>query len=390
MLSSFARSVGALRRVGAAKVLQPVGATLRGPARCASTDQAQDDIDVDAVAYGFMGSKALFAALELGVFDAISAGEGGTETLEGLRASVGVDAPRLQTLLTALTALRALRRDAATGEYALSPNAASFLVRSADHYYGDYLQYQVGSQFYGHMTALPGIMRGEAAPTYSSWFSDAAEAERYSLAQHNGSTATGRRLLKQIKAGALGPRLAAAVDGGAAMLDVGGGTGAFSYVFAQEGLDCTVLELPEVAATGRAFAGGGAPPDVADRVAFLDLDVTAPRWPVNDAAFDVVLMSYISGSVPEPVLVDVYSRAKAALKPGGALVVHDFMVDDDLRGPPHAALWALQHVTVNADGLGLSPAGVRSRLEAAGFTAVDAHRDMIRGMTKVLVAHKEE
>ena len=101
-------------------------------------------------------------------------------------------------------------------------------------------------------------------------------------------------------------------------------------------------------------------------------------------------MSYISGSVPEPVLVDVYSRAKAALKPGGALVVHDFMVDDDLRGPPHAALWALQHVTVNADGLGLSPAGVRSRLEAAGFTAVDAHRDMIRGMTKVLVAHKEE
>ena len=42
--------------------------------------------------------------------------------------------------------------------------------------------------------------------------------------------------------------------------------------------------------------------------------------------------------------------------------VHDFMVDDSLDGPLGGAIWALQHVTVNADGLGLCPAGVIERM----------------------------
>ncbi len=42
--------------------------------------------------------------------------------------------------------------------------------------------------------------------------------------------------------------------------------------------------------------------------------------------------------------------------------MHDFMVNDSLDGPELGALWALQHVTVNADGLGLCPAEVIKRL----------------------------
>jgi predicted methyltransferase len=123
-------------------------------------------------------------------------------------------------------------------------------------------------------------------------------------------------------------------------------------------------------------------------VCFEDLDVTAPAWPVAPATFDVVLMSYVSGSVPESALRDVYRRAHAALKPGGVAIVHDFMVDDSLDGPRGAALWALQHVAVNADGLGLHPAAVAAKLEGAGFSAVDAPREMIGGMTKLVIAHK--
>ena len=50
------------------------------------------------------------------------------------------------------------------------------------------------------------------------------------------------------------------------------------------------------------------------------------------------------------------------LEAGRRLLVHDFMVDDSLDGPPLGALWALQHVTVNADGIGLCPfEGARAR-----------------------------
>jgi len=65
------------------------------------------------------------------------------------------------------------------------------------------------------------------------------------------------------------------------------------------------------------------------------------------------------------------------------------MVNDSLDGPELGALWALQHVTVNADGLGLCPANIISRMEVAGFDGSKCQTmEMIQGMTKVIIAHK--
>ncbi|CAE8674160.1 unnamed protein product [Polarella glacialis] len=98
-------------------------------------------------------------------------------------------------------------------------------------------------------------------------------------------------------------------------------------------------------------------------------------------------MSYLSGSVPEALLAQLYANAFKALSPGGRLIVHDFMVDDDLKGPDLGALWALQHVTVNPDGLGLSPKKISAFMRVAGFQNIQAF-DMISRMTKVVVAFK--
>ena len=128
--------------------------------------------------------------------------------------------------------------------------------------------------------------------------------------------------------------------------------------------------------------------DVQSRVNFVELDATSPDWPVNDGAYEIVLMSYISGSVPESIIGALYKNAYKALKPGGRLLVHDFMVNDSLDSPALGALWALQHVTVNADGLGLAPFEIINRMEEAGFTD-GTTTEMIHGMTKLIVGHKK-
>jgi len=344
------------------------------------TTSASDDINVDEVAYGFMASQALFTALEIGVFDAIAAaGEGGL-TLEPLQRSCSITAPRLQTLLTSLVAIKSLKRDSATGAYTLSPNTASFLVTTSRHYYGDYLRYQMGRQFYHRMGALPDVMNTGEAPSYASWFSDPDVAATYTQAQHNGSVATAKYLIKKkVPLGGVGK-----------MLDVGGGSGAFSYVFveATPGLTSTVLELPEVCVTGNNIKAKQSA-DVQERVGFVELDATSPNWPVNETEFDIVLMSYISGSVPESIIGSLYANAYKALKPGGRLLVHDFMVNDSLDGPELGALWALQHVCVNADGLGLCPSEIINRMATGGFDPSKCETmEMIHGMTKLIVAHK--
>lgn len=69
------------------------------------------------------------------------------------------------------------------------------------------------------------------------------------------------------------------------------------------------------------------------------------------------------------------------------LIVHSFMVDDSLDGPLLGALWSLQHVAVNASGLGLHPANVTELMTKAGFGEV-TQAEMIGGMTKLMIGKK--
>ena len=51
-------------------------------------------------------------------------------------------------------------------------------------------------------------------------------------------------------------------------------------------------------------------------------------------------------------------------------MIHDFMVEDAKDGPLLGALWALQHVTVNPKGLGLTPQALAERMKSVGFQEV--------------------
>ncbi|CAK9067860.1 unnamed protein product [Durusdinium trenchii] len=245
------------------------------------------------------------------------------------------------------------------------------MVSSSKAFYGDYLKYQIGRLFYARMGQLLPVLKGEETLNYSGWFSDPEVAASYTMAQHNGSLATAKALFRRVS-----------LDHVQRMLDVGGGSGAFSVTAVQRvpSLFATVLELPAVCAEGRRLTAAAGP--AAARVEFRALDATEPtRWPVEEASQDLVLMSYLCGSIPEEALLPLYRNAFGALRPGGRLVVHDFMVEDSKDGPALGAYWALQHVTVNPQGLGLTPSGVAERLAAAGFEVLE-QSDLIARMTK--------
>lgn len=334
------------------------------------------DVDIDSIAYGYMASQALFTALELGVFDKIAAaGESGIGAAD-LGEAIGISAPRLQTLLTSLAALKCLKIDD-EGMYRCSKNTARFMVASSKHYYGDFLKLQMGRPLHHQMGGLAKVMRSGERP--KRLFQDAKVAQTYAEAQHYGSEDTAREFLKQQR-----------LDGASKMLDVAGGFGTFSFVLvgATPGLESTVLELPAVCRAAEQMRER-APEYVRNRVNFIENDMDIEDWPVEDASFDVVLMSYLSSSVPEPTIGKLYENAFRALRSGGRLFIHDFIVDDNFAGPAFAALWALQNVTVNAEGLGLSPSEITTRMEAAGFDQAKSETfEMIEGMTKLVVGYK--
>ena len=327
--------------------------------------------DISDIAFGFMGSKALFAALHHNVFTCLSENP---MTVQAAATATGLHPLRLQTLQTALASLRLV--DVNDGTYSNSPAAEAFLVKGAKYDFGDYLRMQVDRQMYGLMDqiefALSDDLPEDATASYDDWFSDPDAARLYSASQHAGS---------------LGPALglAKSVDLSAAktLLDVGGGTGAFAITLCQTfpDLTATIVDFPNVAAIGAEYVADAG---LSDRIAYVAGNALETAWP-NDQ--DVILMSYLFSGVPGEWHEEMIARAHEHRAPGGHILIHDFVVSADRKGPKLAALWQLQHTAFTPHARSLDDAWLADALEAAAFNGV-AVEPMIPGMTMLAQGEK--
>ncbi|MBT9383300.1 methyltransferase [Pseudooceanicola sp. CBS1P-1] len=327
--------------------------------------------EISRIAFGFMGSKALFAALELNVFSHLAKGP---MTAEALAAAEGIHADRAMTLLTALAGLGLCSVE--EGVFRNSPAAEAFLVQGAKYDFGEYLRLQVGKQMYPLLDQIEGALTGEMDPeatkSYADWFSDPEEARLYSESQHSGSLGPARQLAKALD-----------LSDKRRMLDVGGGTAAFDIVLCGRNseLRSTVLEFPNVATLGRRYV---AEAGLSDRITYQEGNALEADWPEGQ---DIVLMSYLFSGVPGAAHAGLIRKAMSVLNPGGVVLVHDFIVAEDRTGPSLAALWQLQHTAFTPEARSLDSGWLTGALEGAGFAEVGI-RTMIPEMTMLAMGTK--
>ncbi len=319
-----------------------------------------------------MASKALFAALHVGIFTKLSEGP---KTAETLAIEAGAPPNRIQTLMTALAALGLVSSEA--GIYANSPGAEAFLVEGAKYDFGDYLRLQIDRQMFPIMTGLEAVVTGEDSDgaqidSYAKWFSDPVEARLYSESQHAGSLGPGRSVARMID-----------LKDARTLADIGGGTGAFAIRLceANPDLKATVLDFPNVIALGREYVAAAG---LSDRIEFVGGNALEDDWPEGQ---DIVLMSYLFNGVPGDAIPDLTRRAFASLNPGGHFLVHDFIVDDDRQGPTLAALWQLQHLAFTPAAKSMTPTWLEGMMAGVGFVDIVTHT-LIPGMTKLMHARK--
>jgi 2-hydroxy-4-(methylsulfanyl)butanoate S-methyltransferase len=196
--------------------------------------------------------------------------------------------------------------------------------------------------------------------------------ERFSSAQHTGSLGPARLMAKRVD-----------LKDRRKLLDVGGGSGAYSIAFcgANPQLSATILDFPETVDTAKRYAREAG---LADRIAHLEGNAVAVDWP---AGHDVILMSYVWSAVGETDIAVLAKRAVAALPPDGLLLVHDFMVDDAREGPRFAAWYLLGSMLDNPSAVCLTPAYVERILRDVGFR-VENTEVMLPGITMLTKASK--
>ena len=196
--------------------------------------------------------------------------------------------------------------------------------------------------------------------------------ERFSSAQHTGSLGPARRLAKRLD-----------LKDRHKLLDVGGGSGAYSIAFcaAYPHLQATILDFPETVDTAKLYAREAG---LSDRISHLAGNAIKVDWPNGH---DVLLMSYIWSAVGEADLAILAKRAAEALPPGGLALIHDFMVDDAREGPPFAAWYLLGSMFDNPTAVCLTPANVERVLRDAGFQ-IEGTETMLPGITMLTRASK--
>jgi SAM-dependent methyltransferase len=327
----------------------------------------QEPREISRIAYGFMASKALFAALNLDLFGRLA---NGPRSLDELVRETTIAPSRLRKLLTVCVSLGLLEtRDG--GRYANAPASQSYLVRSAPAYFGDYYRFQIDRQIYPRFEHLDAALRGDGRGFYGL-MEDPTEAEYFSRAQHSGSLGPAHVTAKLVD-----------LSGCRRLLDVGGGTGAFSIALCRRYRELTaaILDFPNVRPVAERYVRESG---LEARIAFLPGNALEVPWPDGQ---DVVLMSYLVSAVAEKRVDQLLDRARRALVPGGQLLLHDFMVEDDGGGPLSAALWLLSSVIIDPDSVTLTPGWLSGQVAARGLV-VEHVRDVIPGITRLLLARR--
>jgi hypothetical protein len=288
-------------------------------------------------------SLALHAGVKLDLFSVIGDGE-----LTGGEAAgrIGGDERGVTVLLNALTALGLLSKS--EGRFANAPAAKAFLVKSSPRYVGYMIRH------HGHLVPSWGRLHEAALtgrPVRDRDSEGGEELEDFLMGMH-------------VNTMGMAPWAAAKIDlgGRRRLLDLGGGPGtwAIQFALANPDLSTTVFDLPSTRPYAeKTIARFG----LSDRVSFHAGDFTVDELP---CCFDVAWLSHIlHGQGPESCR-RIIEKTVGALDPGGLIMIHEFILDEDKTAPLFPALFSLNMLTGTDEGRSYSRLELEGMLTGAG------------------------
>ncbi|MGE5645716.1 MAG: methyltransferase [Acidobacteriota bacterium] len=298
----------------------------------------------------FQESRVLLTAIELDLFTAVGEGASAGD----VAAALHTDPRATAMLMNALVSLGMLEK---RGEvFVNAPDAARYFVKGSPD------DQRLASMHTVHLwtrwSTLTDCVRTGAAQEMPEAAGGGGEdwTEAFIAAMHSLASARAGAVVRAVGAGSL-----------RRMLDIGGGSGAYSIAFAQANpeLRSEILDIEAVVPLTRKYAAAAG---VADRVAPRVGDLRAGNY---GSGFDLVFISAICHMLSPRENREMFANSFAALAPGGRIVVQDFILEPDRTGPRHAALFALNMLVGTREGDSYTELEYATWLREAGFTGIE-------------------
>ncbi len=302
------------------------------------------------IAYGFQRSRVVLSAYELGIFGAVADGGNASRNVARM---LETDPRATDRLMNALVAMGLLTKQ---GEvFRNTPAGSRFLLPSSP-------DYMAGLMHTVHLwdtwsTLTEAVRRGTSIPAGQQRRADPATWTTAFIAAMND------RARKQA------PLTVAMMElkEGMRVLDVGGGSGAFSSAFvrAKKGVTATVFDLPSVLPLTEKYVLAEG---LRDRIDFVAGDYTRDDLP---RGYDLVFLSAIIHSNSPDQNRDLVRKCALSLNPKGMLVVQDYIMDESRTDPPAGALFALNMLVGTGAGDTYTESEIRSWMEESGLSGID-------------------
>ncbi len=320
--------------------------------------------DLEQTIRGYQESRIVLTAIELDLFTAVAE----AQTAAGIAKAIGGGARATAILLDALVAMGLLTKSA--GRYANAPLAQRFFTAGGkDDSRSAMLHHASLWRRWASLTEIVKAGSGgelEETPRRSEDFTRA-----FIALMHKNATARAPMVVQA--AGAQNVRR---------MLDVGGGSGAYSIAFAAANpeLRADILDLGDVVPIAREHIRAAG---LDDRVSAREGDLRRDDF---GTGYDLVLLSAVCHMLGPDENRDLVRRAHAALAPGGRLVIQDFILNPDRTSPRFAAIFSVNMLVGTDKGSDWSEEEYAAWMREAGFANVV--RTRLPGPTDLMIGSR--
>jgi SAM-dependent methyltransferase len=301
---------------------------------------------------GFQDSRAILTGIELNIFAAV--GDGATASQ--VAAKIGTNARATEMLLNALAAMRMLAKT--DGLFQVTPVTAHYFGGGSPDDARAAMMHTV--HLWHRWSTLTECVRSGTSATRQEGAGRGDDwTESFIAAMHHNARARAPQVVQAV-----------GIEGSLRMLDLGGGSGAYSIAFAQanEMLRVDLLDLPDVLPIAqRHIEKAGLSHRIRTRPGDLRTDLLGQ-------GFDLIFISAICHMLGPDDNRDLLKRCHAALAQKGRIVISDFILEADKTAPKQAALFALNMLVGTRDGSSYSEIEYAAWLREAGFHNVNRIR----------------
>lgn len=296
------------------------------------------------IAGAYWQSFALHAAVKLDLFSILADERLGAADVA---ARIGGDGRATATLLNALTAMGLLEKTKnafsctrLSGTYLSrkSPSHLAHIIMHMHHLVDSWRRLDE-AVLTGKPTRPRASIRGEE------------EREAFLMGMFNVAMGLAPRAVKEID-----------LTGRKFLLDMGGGPGtwAIHFCLANPDLRATVFDLPDTKPFAeKTIARFG----LNERIIFYEGDYLKEEV---EEGYDVVWLSQILHGEGPDTCRNIIRKAVSALVHGGLILVHDFILDNDMAGPLQPALFSLNMLTGTDQGRSYSEQQIMDMMREAG------------------------